>query len=155
MLELGYYFRAIIGPQYDLVGFDPRGTSTPLTLGTLPHICSCRYWLLDSPAYPVRERTRGVELAQHIPDQFERVGIVIRPRVRTGSNLQRACDGASQARRRVGFDSCGCNGHAEHRPCVWVRQGQLLGRLVSVPWLYLSAKLTYIDRRYGSILGST
>lgn len=26
ILEQGAYFRAIIGPQYDLVGFDPRGT---------------------------------------------------------------------------------------------------------------------------------
>lgn len=26
ILEMDPYFRAIIGPQYDLVGFDPRGT---------------------------------------------------------------------------------------------------------------------------------
>ena len=32
LLELGTYFREIIGPQYDLVGFDPRGK---LTLSTL------------------------------------------------------------------------------------------------------------------------
>ena len=26
LLQLASYFRAIIGPQYDLVGFDPRGS---------------------------------------------------------------------------------------------------------------------------------
>ncbi|KIP06187.1 hypothetical protein PHLGIDRAFT_467113 [Phlebiopsis gigantea 11061_1 CR5-6] len=33
LLELGTYFREVIGPQYDLVGFDPRGVgaTTPLS----------------------------------------------------------------------------------------------------------------------------
>jgi hypothetical protein len=49
VLELGTYFRAIIGPQYDLVGFDPRGQSY-----VVHGISTCAHRYLQ--AYPTPHR---------------------------------------------------------------------------------------------------